>query len=601
MVIDMKKMIKYFVATLVVTSVLATTPMLTNTVSAEEVPVSGVTVGEVANNYLVVNHAIGGGKGATVSVEVDVTFTANAEKLSIGFLPTNQKVDIAQSNISGNGFAESDYLIYWNDGTQFKWSGFKNNTWTQDESISAVQDFMIGNVVLKLTVGGYGIYDMYMKVPSTNTEMKETVQRDEWITLGSGHSVGVFQEYEVPDRNGVNATGYAFFQMENVVYNSVKISPNANLSSVTEYSDDFSSVEKFSANYVTNDAFDAGITTGAIIAPQRDAMDTSNLTKYFYSHDAITFAPTLNTTAFTLADVSMSVSKDGSPVTTGVEGLTFTPAEDGVYDITFSAMNGTATATHQIVVLNMPQQQNINTKFDGEIDAFANKGVTVASGKATLTTNAYFGTKGRAKNFVQMLRITSMESTANEFSVYFGKQTEEVAYSVTFNKGSTQVVVSDEEGVKNVDIGVDVFTCVSGDGLVVQMKKLGNDVEIALTYGNLPMETLNEPVAKFAVTAPLAGQVGVATTSGGLTLDRYVLINYTGEVEIPDAEVEQEKPAPETPSGGDSSGNDNSSNDKNSANDNSSKDKKGCGSVIGATMAVGLLPLAYVTLRKKKD
>lgn len=591
----MKKMIKYLVAAAITMGALATTSMVTNSVSAEELPVSGVTVGDVANNYLVVNHAIGGGKGATVSVEVDVTFTANAERLSIGFLPTNNKEDIAQANISENGFANSDYLIYWNDGTQFKWSGFKNNAWTQDESVSSVQDYMIGNVVLKLTVGGYGIYDMYLKVPSANTEMAQTVERDQWITLGSGKTVGVFQEYEIADRNGVNEFGYAFFQMENVVYNSITITPDESFSSVTGYSDDFSSAELFAKNYVTNDAFDIGVMNGTIIAPHRGALDTSNLTKYFYSHEAIVFAPTINTAAFTLEDVTMSVTKDGNPVTTGIDGLTFTPAEDGIYDITFSVMDGAETATHQIVVLNMPQQQNVNTKFDGAIDAFANDGVTVANGKATMAKDAYFGTKGRAKNFVQMIRITAMEITADQFSVYFGKQTKEVAYSVTFNKDSTQVAVFDEEGARNVDIGVDVFTCLSGDGLVVQVKKLGSEMEIALTYGNLPMETLNEPVAKFTVSAPLVGQVGIATTSGGLTLDRYIFINYTGELEIPDAEVEQDTPTP-PPSGGDDVGGGDDNNDNNDNND-----KKGCKSVISVAAVVGLLPLAYIALRYKKD
>lgn len=597
MVIVMKKIAKYFITALAATSVLATMSVFTHTAKADNAPSVGVTIGDVPNNYLVVNHAIGGGKGAAVSVELDVTFTQSADALVIGMLPTNNKEDIAQAKINGNGLENSDYVIYWNDGAQFHWSGFKNNTYTQDDSISTVQEHIVGNVDLKLTVGAYGIYDIYMNVPSSNTEMSETVQRDEWITLSSGHAVGVFQEYEVPDRNGVNETGYVFFSMKNVVYNSVTIYPNPQFSFVDEYSDDFSSVETFSSNYVTNDAFDMGVAEGKIVAPQRAMIDTENLNKYYSSYAPIALHPIINTPSFTLEDVTMSVMKDGTALTAGVEGLTFTPTEDGTYDITFSAMDGTVTATHQIVVFNMPQQQNINTKFDADLDAFASEGVTAENGKATMTENAYFGTKGRAKNFVQMVRITSVAEETSDFSVYFGKLMDETTYSVTFQKGTTQVVVADKDGEKTMDIGVDVFHCVSGDGLVIQLKKLGNDVELSLTYGDLPMETLNEPVAKFVVNAPLSGQIGVTSLSGGITLDRYVFINLTGEIEIPDADVEQVP---------DSSLDDSSDEENSGSNDPASSDKEGgcgggCGGVLGVGMAACLLPLGYILLSKKKE
>lgn len=591
----MKKMLKYLVGAFALTGALSVTSVFINIANADETSNVGITIGDVPGNYLVVNHAIGGGKGAPVSVELDVTFTRSADALLIGMLPTNAKEDIAQSKISGNGLANSDYVFYWNDGEQYHWSGFKNNTYTQDDAISNVQEHIVGNVALKLEVGAYGIYDIYMNVPTANTEMAETVKRDEWIALSSGDTVGVFQEYEIPERNGANETGYVFFSMKNVVYNSVKITPNAEYSFVDEYSDDFSSVETFSTNYVTNDAFDLGVAAGTIIAPQRTMIETVNLNKYYSSYDTIMFNPIINTAAFTLEEVTMSVMKDGVALTAGVEGLNFTPTEDGTYDITFSAMDGTVTATHQIVVFNLPQQQNINTKFDGEMDAFASESVTVENGQATMSANTYFGTKGRAKNFVQMVRITSITEEANDFTVYFGKLLDESTYGVTFHKGTTQVVVLDNNGEQTMDIGVDVFDCISGDGLVIQLKKLGNDVELALTYGDLPMETLNEPVAKMVVNAPTSGNVGIASISGGITLDRFVFINLTGEMEIPDADVEQ---IPDSSS--EESSDENSSD---SINTSSSEEGGcgGCGGVLGASMAVCMLPLGFILISKKKD
>ena len=159
------------------------------------------------------------------------------------------------------------------------------------------------------------------------------------------------------------------------------------------------------------------------------------------------------------------------------------------------------------------------------------------------------------------------------------------------------IVYVDKDGEKTMDIGVDVFHCVSGDGLVIQLKKLGNDVELSLTYGDLPMETLNEPVAKFVVNAPLSGQIGVTSLSGGITLDRYVFINLTGAIEIPDADVEQVP---------DSSLDDSSDEENSGSNNPASSDKEGgcgggCGGVLGVGMAACLLPLGYILLSKKKE
>ena len=601
MVKKMKKMMKGLVISAVATLVAGAVYALPQEQVQADVatPNTGVTVGVAPNNVLLVDHAIGGGKGAPVSIEADVTFTQNAEKMILGVSPTKEKADIASTAFSVNGFAGSDYLIYWNNGTEFRWTGFKNNTYTEEDAVSTVQDYIVGNVQFKLEIGGYGVYDLYMKVPSANTQMEASVQRDEWITLTTGATVGLFQEYEVTERDGVNALGYVYFSMENVVYNSISITPNTNFSAVEPFTDNLTDAEVFVTNYVTNDVFDAGIADGTIRVPQSNSIGTKSLQKYFYSYDEITFAPVVNSPEYTLADVTMTVSKDGTPVD-GVNGLSFTPTEDGTYDITFSALEGEVTATHQIVVVNMPQQGSVNTKFDGSVSGFAKANVEVADNKATMSANAFFGTKGRAKNFVQMVRITAMDSSATDFSVYFGKQTEDVMYKVTFTKGSTNVTITDDTGTTTKDISVDVFTKVSGAGLVVQVKKVASEMEIALTYGDLPIETLNEPVATFPVNATLVGQIGVATVSGGLQLDRYVFVNYTGVVEIPDADVsEEEDPNSSTDSTIDST----TDSTTNSGNGGGETGKKGCGcgSTIGVAGLATLLPLALLVLRKRKE
>lgn len=606
MVKKMKKMMKGLVISAVATLIAGTVYALPQEQVQADVatPKTGVTVGVAPNNVLLVDHAIGGGQGVAVSIETDVTFKQNAEKMIIGLSPTKEKADIASTSFSGNGFAGSDYLIYWNNGTEFRWTAFKNNTYTQEDVVSTVQDYIVGNVQLKLEIDAYGIYDLYMKVPSSNTEMQTSVQRDEWIALMSltelprDQRVGIFQEYDVTEREGVNAFGYLYFSMENVVYNSISITPNTAYSTVESFTDNLTDAEVFVTNYVTNDVFDAGIVAGTISVPQSNSIGTKSLQRYFYSYDEITFAPVVNSPEYTLADVTMTVSKGGTAVD-GVNGLSFTPTEDGTYDITFSALEGAVTATHQIVVVNMPQQSSVNTKFDGSISDFAQAGVEVADNKATMSANAFFGTKGRAKNFVQMVRITAMDSSATDFSVYFGKQTEDAMYKVTFTKGSTNVTIMDDTGTTTKDIGVDVFTKVDGAGLVVQIKKVASEMEIALTYGDLPIETLNEPVATFPVNAALVGQIGIATVSGGLQLDRYVFVNYTGAVDIPDADItEDEDPDSSTNSTIDST-TDSTTNSGNGGD--AGKQGCGCGSTIGVAGLTALLPLALLVLRKREE
>ena len=197
-----------------------------------------------------------------------------------------------------------------------------------------------------------------------------------------------------------------------------------------------------------------------------------------------------------------------------------------------------------------------------------------------------------------MVRITAMDASANDFTVYFGKQTADEMYKITFTKGSTSVSITDAVGTTTKDIGVDVFTKVSGDGLVVQVKKVASAMEISLHYGNLPIETLNEPVATFSVNATLVGQVGIATVSGGLQLDRYVFINYTGEVEIPDAEVSGDSSSSDSATDSTQDSANNTSSIPNTSSNGGGAKAGGCGSSVVGLAA--LLPLALVAIRKRK-
>jgi hypothetical protein len=114
------------------------------------------------------------------------------------------------------------------------------------------------------------------------------------------------------------------------------------------------------------------------------------------------------------------------------------------------------------------------------------------------------------------------------------------------------------------------------------------------------METLNEPIAKFVVNAPISGQVGVTSVSGGITLDRYVFINLTGDIEIPDADVEQELPPASTPDDSSTPANSGSTNG-NSSSVATNGCGGGCGGVVNAGGVVFLLPFVYMAFRKRED
>ena len=226
----------------------------------------GVAVGNVANNYLVVNKQLGGDAGVHVDIELDVTFTQNANDLSIGMVPTIDKASLAAANKSGQGLPSSDFDYYYFDGSNYVCWAERDNGWLASPTPS-VQKALIGQVKLKLSVGAYGDHTIYLYVPSSNTQIDASVERDTWITFGSEGS-GLFAQYSTLQNLG-HETGYVFFSMKNVIYNSVTFTNGSNSPSTLCYSDDFSDPTTFATNYVTNDAFDNAVSSGAITLPKR--------------------------------------------------------------------------------------------------------------------------------------------------------------------------------------------------------------------------------------------------------------------------------------------------------------------------------------------
>lgn len=118
---------------------------------------------------------------------------------------------------------------------------------------------------------------------------------------------------------------------------------------------------------------------------------------------------------------------------------------------------------------------------------------------------------------------------------------------MTFTKGSTKATVRDGGEERTVELGVDVFAVIGDGSLVVQATMMGGTLQIALMYGDLPYDVLNEPVAEFAVDCAVPGRVGVATASGGITLDRFVFVNLSDYSEIPDDVVPPDPEDPDEP------------------------------------------------------
>lgn len=226
-----------------------------------------LTVGAVADNYLVVNKQLGGENGINVDIEVDVTFTQNASAFAIGMLPTNNKEDIVAAKKEAQAFPGADYDYYYLNGSTYTVAHFLNNGWN-GETASAVQSPLIGQVKLKVAIGAYSNHSLYVYVPSSNTQMDASVARGEWIEIVS-EGFGLFVNYAGTQyQPSGGAIGYVFFSMQNVIYNHISITPGAHSPNSPSFYDDFSDASTFATNYVTNDAFDNAVTVGNITLPK---------------------------------------------------------------------------------------------------------------------------------------------------------------------------------------------------------------------------------------------------------------------------------------------------------------------------------------------
>lgn len=305
------------------------------------------------------------------------------------------------------------------------------------------------------------------------------------------------------------------------------------------------------AGQTANVPFDFEVVYGA---PTLTVGDTKD---WYNGLNMITFAPEADD-PFDDADalaLTMEVfaGKEATGTPLASEGLTFTPAATGFYTVKFTVKNThdlTATAEKTFRVIDLPQMADASAAFDGS-DKFESIAGTVADSKLTLGANGIFGTAGWARNYAQMVRITSISETCTDISLYFGrldsKDTLADACTVTFVKGSTKATVRDGGEERTVELGVDVFAAIGDGSLVVQATMMGGTLQIALMYGDLPYDVLNEPVAEFAVDCAVPGWVGVATVSGGITLDRFVFVNLSDYSEIPDDVVPPDPEDPDEP------------------------------------------------------
>jgi hypothetical protein len=326
------------------------------------------------------------------------------------------------------------------------------------------------------------------------------------------------------------------------------------------------------------------------VAYAAPTIDVSGIAKYYYSLDQITFEPIVTDSAFDQIQVVMTVTENEQNVN-GVDGLKFTPEKEGVYTVTFTATNEenlSSTATVEIVVCSGGIQADIYSKFENQdYSEFDTANVTASDKCGVIGAQGHFGTAKNIRNFVLMARVTDISADCSDITVYLAKAPDG-EYSITFTKGSTKVTVVDATGTFETEIGVDVFNAIGDGSLVIQITLIGGVAELSFMYGNLPYEILNTPVATVEFSLAKYGKIGISSVSGGLTLDRFVVINYSTYDEIPDDIVPPEPEKPDTPpQDGDDKG-----------------DEKGCscGGSIASTFG-GLICLAvaglFVTKRRK--
>ena len=239
--------------------------------------VDSVTIGGVADNYLLINQAIGNGSGSTSVLELEVELTVN------GTLQGSTLFGVGESNLAStyavankvagtNGFANTEYIVYYYDGTGYAFVPFDENGTSTRLFYSTVQEDFKGHVKFRYTITEWGGFNLELYVPSTNTQMSSAVTRDAWIALVDksvefnepSSMIGWWAEYSYAQKQGAEVTGYPFMYLKTATIHSVAMKTNG----ASVFTDNFSNPATFATNYVTNDAFDAGVTAGTIVVPK---------------------------------------------------------------------------------------------------------------------------------------------------------------------------------------------------------------------------------------------------------------------------------------------------------------------------------------------
>lgn len=265
--------------------------------------IDSVTVGSVADNYLVINKGIGGGKTLTTTIEFNLTVKEGGSLLGsklIGVGPSNQasyytSVDNPNAVTGQNGLVTTDFFLFWNNGGVYTVSLMSDDSWADSGNtsnydagfVAAVQEDIQGNVSFRFTITQYSGFKLELYVPSSNTKM--SCQKDTWIDYApeangfTSDNYGRWSEY-LPSKASPE-TGYPFMGLNNATINSISMTTAGE----NVLNDEFSDPSTFATNYVTNDAFDNGVASGAIVLPKTDiAVSTTTTTDITTNHNSTT-------------------------------------------------------------------------------------------------------------------------------------------------------------------------------------------------------------------------------------------------------------------------------------------------------------------------
>ena len=336
------------------------------------------------------------------------------------------------------------------------------------------------------------------------------------------------------------------------------------------------------------------VNVGKINAPTVSAA----LNKYYLGLKEIDLTPVVTDEIYAQdeCEITATVSEnDGEPEE--LTELKFTPERAGTYTVVYKVVNPlgkeSAEVTARFTVYVLDEQADVTANFETDAEPFDKNNVTVSGGKATFAPNGTFGTIGYARNYMQLVRVVSLEG-CDDFGLYSGKVNGE-AFGISFERGKQSITVSDCNGETDYDIGVDVFEAIGDGSLVIRIFVTGGNAELSLLYGDLPADSLNFPVAEFDIKTDRVGTLGIFTQSGSLEIDRFAFVNLSSYDEIPDDVRPPEPPKPVVP-------------EKPEPNDDKDGGGCGCGGVAsGGTIGTSIIAILFVCAalalcaKRKKD